>query len=37
MVGCSEIFIGMDVSKDSHAVAVAESGRGCRTSFRAQA
>ena len=27
MVECSEVFIGMDVSKDSHAVAVAESGR----------
>ena len=23
----SEVFIGLDVSKDSHAVAVAESGR----------
>lgn len=27
MVECSEVFIGLDVSKDSHAVAVAESGR----------
>ena len=27
MVDYSEVFIGMDVSKDSHAVAVAEGGR----------
>ena len=24
---CSELFVGMDVSKDRHAVAVAEGGR----------
>ena len=28
MVENSELFIGLDVSKDSHAVAVAEGGRG---------
>ena len=28
MVEDSELFIGLDVSKDSHAVAVAEGGRG---------
>jgi len=27
VVDCSEIFVGMDVSKDRHAVAVAEGGR----------
>ncbi len=27
MVECSNIFIGMDVSKDRHAVAVADGGR----------
>ena len=27
MVDCSEVFIGMDVSKDRHAIAVADGGR----------
>ena len=27
MVECSDLFIGMDVSKDRHAVAVADGGR----------
>ncbi len=27
MADCSEVFVGMVVSKDSHGVAVAESGR----------
>ena len=33
MVDCSEVFVGMDVSKDSHAVAVAESGRDGEARF----
>ncbi len=30
---CSEVFIGMDVSKDRHAVAIAESGRDGEVRF----
>ena len=33
MVDCSEVFVGMDVSKDRHAVAVAESGRDGEVRF----
>ena len=33
MVDCSEVFIGMDVSKDRHAVAIAESGRDGEVRF----
>ena len=33
MVDCSEVFVGMDISKDSHAVAVAESGRDGEARF----
>ncbi len=33
MVECSELFVGMDVSKDRHAVAVAEGGRDGEVRF----
>ena len=33
MVECSDLFIGMDVSKDRHAVAVADGGRDGEVRF----
>ena len=33
MVDCSEVFVGIDVSKDRHAVAIAESGRDGEVRF----
>ena len=36
MVDCSEVFIGMDVSKDRHAVAAAEGGRDGEVRFHGE-
>ncbi len=36
MVDCSEVFVGMDVSKDRHAVAVADGGRNGEVRFHGE-